>query len=167
MKIEELVTVGSLGKNLDKRGFFTCNKVLDLPQDYISIKEVFLIFKDHRVRFVDVEFSVENQLKLKILDQDLISDIVDSRGAKIALSQEDVDELRIEQGLIPVSKLDIIFEENKIGTLTEIFDNNAHEILVVQLLNGKEIMIPYVERFVIGTTEDRIIVKNIEDLLKL
>jgi ribosomal 30S subunit maturation factor RimM len=164
MKFEELVSVGKLGKSLDKNGYFTYKLISDLPQRLETVKEVFLIFKDNRVRFVDVEFSAD---KIRLCDDSIRAAAATSGGVEIALSQDDIDTLRINSGQIPVSHMVIIHKQEKIGDLIEIFDNNAHEILVVKLNNGKEIMIPNVEYFVAGTEKNRIIVRNIEDLLEL
>ncbi|MFC1887909.1 ribosome maturation factor RimM [Candidatus Cloacimonadota bacterium] len=166
MKIDDLITVGSLGKSLNKNGFFKYKSLLELPQESKLVNEVFLIFRDHRVRFVDVEFS-DNNRTIKVQDQDLIADIIESDGVKIAISKENLDELRIEIGLIPSRNMNIVFQDEVIGNLVEIFDNRAHEILVVKLINGKEVMIPYVDHFVIDSDDNRVIVKNIEGLLEL
>src|SRR5210317_1934638 len=100
MKLTDLVSVGKLGKSLDKKGYFTYKLMLDLPQRSEKLKEVFLIFKDNRVRFVDVEFSAH---KIKICDDSIRAAVVESSGVKIALDQADIDELRITSGQIPYS----------------------------------------------------------------
>jgi len=167
MQVDELIAVGCLGKSLDKNGFIGFKRYLELPQEFNSLKEIFLIFKDHRVRFVDVEFSPDNRDKIKIIESDIVSEIINSADVKLALSQEDIDELRIKSDLIPSGIIEIFYLNKKIGTLTEIFNNNAHDILVVELNNGKEIMIPDVDRYIIASDTEKIFVTDIEDLLKL
>lgn len=164
MKFEELISIGKLGKSLNKNGYFTFKLMLDLPERLESIKEVFLIFKDNRVRFVDVEFSAD---KIKLSDDSIKSAVAASSGVKIALSKNDIDQLRIASEQIPVSDMVINYQQEIIGELLEIFDNNAHEVLVVKLKSGKEIMIPNVDYFVTGTKKNQIFVKNIADLLEL
>ncbi|KQC07193.1 MAG: hypothetical protein APR54_01130 [Candidatus Cloacimonas sp. SDB] len=167
MQVDELISIGCLGKSLDKNGFIGFKRYLELPQEFNSLKEIFLIFKDHRVRFVDVEFSPDNKDKIKIIESDMVSEIINSADVKLALSQDDIDELRTKSGLILPGIMEIFYQHKKIGTLIEIFNNNAHDILVVELNDGKEIMIPYVDRFVINSDNSKIFVTNIEDLLKL
>ena len=116
---------------------------------------------------MDVEFSPDNKDKIKIIESDMVSEIINSADVKLALSQDDIDELRTKSGLILPGIMEIFYHQKKIGTLIEIFNNNAHDILVVELNDGKEIMIPYVDRFIINSDNSKIFVTNIEDLLKL
>jgi len=167
MKIDDLIAVGSLGKILDKKGYFQFRRNQDLPQGFNTEKEVFLIFKDHRVRFVDVEFSGNNEDKIKITDLYLVNEVVKAGEVKVGLALDNINDLRVKNGLLPSGEMKIIFDGKEIGILIDIFDNNAHEILVVELKNGKEIMIPYVDYFVTESSNEKVLVKNIKDFLEL
>ena len=167
MKIDDLISVGSLGKSINKNGFFKYKSLLELPQESKLLNEVFLIFKDHRVRFVDVEFSGNNEDRIKITDLYLANEVVKAGGVKVALALDNINDLRVKNGLLPSGEMKIVFDGEEIGILIDIFDNNAHEILVVELKNGKEIMIPYVDYFVSESSNEKVIVKNIKDFLEL
>jgi len=167
MEIDELITIGNLSKIPDKEGYFTLKKNGDFPEGYQDFREFFLIFKDHRVRFVDVEFSRTNPDKIEICDDFITRDVINSGGVELALAKEDVNSLRINQGQIPLGAREVIFQDKKIGILKDVFYNNAHDVLVVELLSGKEIMIPGVDRYIVEISKNKIEVKNIEDLLNL
>ena len=43
----------------------------------------------------------------------------------------------------------------RVGTVTEVLENPAHELLVVELGDGTQALVPLVEAFVVGIEEDR------------
>ena len=61
----------------------------------------------------------------------------------------------------------VIFKNHKIGKVMDIFESLAHEIHIVKLTDGKEIMIPDVEFYISKKDKQNVFVKNIEGLLEL
>ena len=164
MKVEDLIPFGSLGKYKEKTEDFSCSFFQNAPGNMDQLKEVFLIFKDKRGRFVDVVFSGN---RISIPDSDIRNDLLEDKGTRIALTREDLEQRDFRDRMIPKKDIEIVFNGEIIGKLIDSFDNHAHVVLVVELNNGKEIMIPFVDLYVGRSGDNCLHVMNIKDLLEL
>ena len=62
MQISDLVAIGKLGNSIDEKGFISFRKNSNFQQSYLTQKDVFLLFKDHRVRYVSIDKVISEKL---------------------------------------------------------------------------------------------------------
>ena len=167
MKFSDLVKIGTLGSAIDRDGmirFKLLPEYLDL-----SLTDLFLIFKNNKVRYVSVLKEDETHgMRLLLDDAEVMTEAAEEKGVIIALPSNELSELLQNQGIISYIDYDIVFSEDFIGKVTDEYDNSAQFIITVS--NGvKEFMIPLVEKYVQEINHDikQIIVKNIDELRNL
>ena len=164
MEISDLIAIGKLGKTVDSDGYipFKPNKIFQssFPQN------VFLLFTDHSVRFVKIEDNLNDRM-LKIDDMEIARDAAKDGKVLIMLPQEDITMLLDEYNILNYIGMKVHFADSLIGKVKETFFNNAQDILVVELINGNEIMIPVVDYYVEQIEGNAIYTKNIEGLMNL
>ena len=164
MEISDLIAIGKLGKFVDSDGYisFKPNKIFQS----FSLQDVFLFFTDHSVRYVKIEDNL-NAKMLKIDDLEITRDAAEDGKVLVMLPQEDITMLLDEHDISNYIGMKVHFADSIIGQVKETFFNNAHNILIVELINGNEIMIPVVDYYVEQIEGNEIYTKNIKGLMNL
>ena len=166
MQIKDLVAIGKLGNSLDKNGFISLKKADNF--ELSLLKKIFLLFTDNRVRYVEViDFDTTKGIKIRIDDEDIAAEAVYDGNVQVMLSQEDIDQFQEENDIIELVGIPVIFQDEVLGKITEVFFNGAHDVISFENNQGKEIMIPLVDAYVIEIEVNSISLKNIEGFLKL
>lgn len=166
MEISDLITIGRLGKSIDKNGFITFKPDRIFQPSFLT--DVFLIFTDNRVRYVTItETDTQKGFKIKIDDTEVALEAAIDGRVQVSLPREDIDNLLKSHGTPGFTGMNIIFEKKHIGKVVDVFNNSAYDVLVVELDSGRELMIPKVDHYVKKINNNSIFVKNIEGLLKL
>ncbi|RLC52654.1 MAG: hypothetical protein DRI23_02255 [Candidatus Cloacimonadota bacterium] len=166
MQIKDLVAIGKLGNCLHKNGFISFKEAENF--ELFFLKNIFLLFTDNRVRYVEViDLETDNGIKIRIDDDEIAMDVVEDGNVQVMLAKEDIKQLQQENDVIDLVGIPVVFEGNEIGFVTESFFNGAHEVISFENENGKEIMIPLVEAYVIGIDENGLNLKGIEGFLEL
>jgi len=168
MQISDLIPIGKLGNSIDKNGFISFKKNRNFQPFYLDLKDLFLVFTDHRVRYVTIDKVLEgNKLKIRFDETEVTKEAAKAGKVQVMLSNTDVEEVIAQ--LDSESDIDkfVIFKNHKIGKVVDIFETLAHEIHIVKLSDGKEIMIPDVEFYISKKDKQNVFVKNIEGLLEL
>ncbi|MCK4653281.1 MAG: hypothetical protein KAU01_02430 [Candidatus Cloacimonetes bacterium] len=166
MEISALITIGRLGKSIDKNGFITFKPEKIFQPSFLT--NVFLLFTDNRVRYVTVtETDQQKGFKIKIDDAEVVLEAAIDGRVQVKLSKEDIGNLLKSRKIKCFTGMNIIFEKKDIGKVVDVFNNSAYDVLVVELDSGKELMIPKVDYYVERINKESIFVKNIEGLLKL
>lgn len=171
MDIDDLIIIGKLGLSQKQKDWIQFQINPDF-QDYLKkIEEIFLIFKDHRVRYVKVEKIAkrDNKLFFRIQDKDVADELTNQAETLIAVDPETLEGWQDEEGLYDPIGMQVIWKEQVIGEVTDWFNNGAQDVFVITLNNGNEIMIPDVEVYIteIDTETRRILCQEIEDFLEL
>ncbi len=164
MEISDLITIGKLGKTVDSDGYipFKPNKIFQSS----FLQNVFLLFTDHSVRLVKIEDNLNDKM-LKIDDLEITRDAAKDGKVLIMLPQEDITMLLDEHNILNYAGMKVYFADDIIGKVKETFFNNAQDILIVELINGNEIMIPVVDYYMEQIEGNTIYTKNIEGLINL
>lgn len=170
MDKHNLIKIGRFGYNFQDDGSFEIRVNANFQTCFLPIKEFFVIINDEMVRFVVMENLYLKGAKLtgRFQDPEIITELKRSEKVWLALDQDTFDSLTLPQEELIGS--DLIYQDQKIGTITDIFNNSAQDILVVTLeQDEKSIMIPDVDEYVITKDYDsnRVIVKNIQGLIDL
>jgi len=170
MQISDLVAIGKLGNSIDEKGFISFRKNSNFQQSYLTQKDVFLLFKDHRVRYVSIDKVLcEKRLKLRFLEADVTEEAADASGVRVALPKSDLVKFNREADFVDPVGMKIISDKKELGNVIDFFNNSVHDILIVKTTENKEIMIPDVDYYVVNKDKSNktINVKNIRELLDL
>ena len=149
-------------------GFLVLKTYKNFEEDFLKTQDFFLVFKDHRVRFVTLtDMKLSKNYHIKIKEIDVLEEMTNPDEVQICMAPDDVDAITNEVDEdTPIGK-DAVFKDTVIGKVTDWFDNSAHDVLVIVLKNESEIMVPDVDSYVIDETEDAVIFQNIDDFLNL
>ena len=164
MEISDLIGIGKLGKFVDSDGYisFNPNKIFQS----FSLQDVFLFFTDHSVKYVKIEDNLNDKM-LKIDDLEIARDAAEDGKVLVMLPQEGITMLLDEHDISNYTGMKVHFADSIIGKVKETFFNNAQNILIVELINGNEIMIPVVDYYVEQIEGNEIYTKNIKGLMNL
>ena len=170
MDTHSLIKIGRFGYNFQDNGTFEIRVNANFQTCFLPLKEFFVIINDGTIRFVVMEelYLKGARLTGRFQDPEIIPELKRSEKAWLALDPQTYDSLALPQKELIGS--DLICQDEKIGTITDIFNNSAQDILVVTLdQDEKSIMIPDVAEYVISKDYDsnRVIVKNIQGLIDL
>ena len=170
MQITDLVAIGKLGNSIDENGFISFKKNSNFQQSYLTKKDVFLLFKDHRVRYVSIDKVInEKRFKLRFLETDVTEEAADAGGVRVTIPESDLVKFNREADFVDPVGMKVIFNKKELGNVINFFNNSVYDILIVETGEKKEIMIPDVDKYVIekNAENDTITVKNIDGLMDL
>ncbi|MDO9578025.1 MAG: hypothetical protein Q7J16_09080 [Candidatus Cloacimonadales bacterium] len=166
MQISDLVAIGKLGKSIDSNGFIPFKEYRNFHLFFLE--DIFLLFTDNRVRYVTVtEIDSKTSIKLKIDAEDILADAAQDGNVTVMLPQEDIDQMTNELSGEDLSGMKVFFQDRLLGIVVESFFNGAQEVITIESKDGKEIMVPLVDAYVVEIDEEKIVLKNIEGFLEL
>ncbi len=167
MKITDLYQVATLGNKIDEEGFFKITFTHKIDFFFDKFKDIFLIFKDHSVRYVTIDkVKCNRSCKIKILEAELNEDIIADGKVKVCLEKKDIPNLPAD---ILFVGFKVYSDSEYLGEITDVMYAKFNEIFVIALKSGKEITLPNVEHFIRNIDKDanRIYIRNYEELLKI
>jgi len=167
IQLKDLIPIARL-TGLTDDGCLVLKTYKNFEDDFLKIQDLFLIFKDNRVRIVTLtDVKVSKAIHIKIKEIDVLEEMTNPDEVKVCMAPDDVEAITNEdEEDTPLGK-DAVFNEAVIGKVTDWFDNTAHDVLVIVLKNESEIMVPDVDYYVVDETEDTVILQNIESFLTL
>lgn len=114
----------------------------------------------------DEKFEVENVKThkgfyiVKFKNYDSINDVLKFKDMDIYIDEDDLSDLGANEYYIKdLIGLDIYSLDEKIGVLEDIYEYLANDIYVVRLNDGKEILIPAVDEFILEVNLDKKFIK--------
>lgn len=130
--------------------------------DFQNIKKVQL---NERTFFIESFRFHKKKLLLKL------TEVADRTAAELLAKQEvSVEKNLLSDDLLEKSSIiakQVVDQEDKLlGTVSSLIETPAHDVLVVNNAAGEELLIPWVEKFVISIDDDKIIV-NLTDLKEM
>ena len=167
MESSDLIGIGRLGGS-DPDGF---HRVLVKPRFrafFEDVTNVFLIFNSDRVFYVTIcERKVEDQKVLVRFAEDGVE--AERRLHKETIVAIDPVDLAEDDGLDYLLGYKVIFAEQDLGEVRDYFHNNAQYVLEIELPDGSELLVPFVERYVHAVLDDPkvIVLENVQDLIDL
>lgn len=168
MKISELIKIGTLGNSIDKAGFIKFKLYPEFVD--IELENLFLIFKDNKVRYVSVVQEDNNRgSRLLLDDTEVMIEAAEERNVFIALTSEEIAQYQNTDALPDLRRFQVIAADMLIGEVAEILDNNLQKLIVVKKSDGDEFMIPWVEHYItaIDLPQKQIRVADIQELIDL
>lgn len=170
MTINDLVPVGKLSrsKRSDKE-FLLFRPFQIFEPKFLEVKDVFLLFKDHSVRYVTIEDICEDRnIWIKIEEKDVIEEIISAGSAMLCKPADEIDQHHSEneralKGMKIICNNTIIAEVNAVDYF------GAHDVITAVDIDGNEFMIPDVKSYVVHKDYQNnvITVKDIEQFREL
>jgi ribosomal 30S subunit maturation factor RimM len=167
MQISDLIPIGKLGIPSSKKDnllVFRSKQKISLE----NIKDIFLVFPDHRVRYVTIDKvtgSKKNQFS--ILETEVIAEMKNMRNVTVMLDPENWNKSVTDH---PGDLLHFEVEYNGkiIGKVINLIRNPGQTVFNIKCKHH-EFMVPNVPEYVFHINEERrcLILQNIEELLEL
>ncbi|MCF7911773.1 MAG: hypothetical protein K9M99_04545 [Candidatus Cloacimonetes bacterium] len=171
MTLDDLVSVGKLGNsNHAPEGYLRFQPNWNFHSYFFDIKDVFLVFTDHRVRYVTIEdVRVNKFFWIKIKEDDVVQEVIDSRSVQYRIPESMVKNLRFKNDENFLNGMKVIADDQLLGVVTDSFYNGAHYTLIVTQDDEKEFMIPNVDRYILSIDKQKKIITahNIQELTDL
>ena len=167
MKISDLYPVAKLAHKFDEQGFIKIIFNKDIEGFFEKFRDIFLLFKDYKVRYVTIEdVKYDHGFKIRLLEKEINGEIVEDGKVKVCLEAKDVPNL--SESLL-YTDFDVYGGKNHIGKIIAVLENKLQNVFLIELKTGKEITIPDVDNFVDELDiPNRIIhIKNYEELLTI
>ena len=164
MLISDLVAIGKLGKLIDENGFIPFKAGKNFHPDLLG--NIFLVFRNNSVRYVTVE-EVTKNYRIKIDDSETAKLAADEGNVKVMLPKIEIESLKKDLDFDDHVGKEIIFQSDVIGKVVEILNNSVYDLLVCELNNKQELMIPLLDKFILEINDDCITVHGIEGLMKI
>jgi len=164
MLISDLVAIGKLGKLIDENGFIPFKAGKNFHPDLLG--NIFLVFRNNSVRYVTVEEVIKNY-RIKIDDSETAKLAADEGNVKVMLPKIEIESLKKDLNFDDHVGKKIIFQSDVIGKVIEILNNSVYDLLVCELNNEQELMIPLLDKFILEINDDCITVHGIEGLMKI
>ncbi|HAN41242.1 MAG TPA: hypothetical protein DCQ12_04945 [Candidatus Cloacimonas sp.] len=167
MESSDLIGIGRLGGS-DPDGF---HRVLVKPRFrafFEDVTSVFLIFNSHRVFYVTIcERKVKDQKILVRFAEDGIE--AERRLHKETIVAIDPVDMEEDETLDYLLGYKVIFAEQDLGEVRNYFHNNAQYVLEIEMPDGSELLVPFVDHYVQAVLEDPgvIALENVQDLIDL
>ncbi len=167
MELSDLIGIGRLG-GCDPDGYY---RVLVKPRFravFEDVTNVFLIFNSHRVFYVTICERMEKDQKILVrFAEDGIE--AERRLHKETIVAVDPVDLEGDDTLDHLLGFKVIFEEQDLGEVRGYFHNNAQYVLEIEMPNGSELLVPFVEHYVQAVLDAPKVValQNVQDLIEL
>lgn len=160
----------TIGKIVNTHGIKGELKILsnsDFIEERFAVgSEVFLYFGKDKLTFTIDSFRMHKGCVLVTLKgYHNINDVEKYKGLELFVEvdgSEDDDYYYFE-----LEGCEVYYQDELIGVVSEILESEAHEILRVSRVNEKDVLIPYVERFILDVDVEtkRIDIDVIEGML--
>ncbi|HPM00858.1 MAG TPA: hypothetical protein PK816_01770 [Candidatus Cloacimonadota bacterium] len=165
MDIDDLIVIGKLGFGQIVKDWVPVRLNPDFQNSITQFNHLFVIFTDHRVRYVTVKKAklIQGKWYIKFAEPELMLEMNGQTNMLIAIDTEELSVIDDEDYYEPVG-MKVISQDEEVGVIIDWFSNNAQDIFVVKDIEGNEIMIPDVPYYVEKTDiENQVIyVRNIE-----
>lgn len=165
----EKIKIGKIVNAVGLRGEVKVYNYSDSEEVYERTPEIYAEDKLLKVENVRVQ---KNMVILKLSGIDDRNEAEAAKGVELYITESDLPEL--PEGVFYVRELigmNVVESEKDmfLGTVTDVIQNTAQDIFEVEQENGKKILIPKVDEFILNIDKEQktIYVKLIEGLLEL
>ncbi|MBM4403229.1 MAG: hypothetical protein FJ042_02395 [Candidatus Cloacimonetes bacterium] len=170
METSDLIGIGKLGGR-DGDGYYHVMVKPSLRATVEAITDCFLIFRCDRVFYVTISDAKLSQGRwyVRFAEDGIDEERSLHKEVILAVEPEVLDSGKDDEDLDDLIGYQVIQGEAVIGTICDYFDNTAHHVLVIETIAGKELMIPYVDHYVLSVQAElrTVIVQNAGSLLEL
>ena len=111
--------------------------------------------------------EVKKNYRIKIDDSETAQTAVEEGNVKVMLPKGEIDTFVKTLDIDDHVGKRIIFKSEVIGKVVEILNNSVYDLLVCELENKQELMIPLLDKFIIKINDENITVCCIEGLMEI
>ncbi|BBF42203.1 16S rRNA processing protein RimM [Lachnospiraceae bacterium KM106-2] len=151
--MEQLLRVGVISSTHGVRGEVKVFPTTDDVTRFKTLKNVILDTGREQIalEITNVKFFKQFAI-LKFKGYDNINDIEKYKGKDLYVQREDAVELEEDEYYIAdVIDCKVVTDEDKeLGTLVDVMETGANDVLVVKTNDGKEILLPYIDDCVLN-----------------
>jgi ribosomal 30S subunit maturation factor RimM len=169
MQQSDLLPIGRLGTVYNNTGYISFKPLKFFRPALFSKKNFYLIFNSDRVFYVTLDKikQYQGKLYLRFVEDGIIEELEVTKKALVLIEKQQY--LEIENKNNSLLDFTVIFREQEIGTVQEIMEDSYQDRIIVELYDGKEVIIPDVEHFIAKKDSEtkRLYTQNIEELLEL
>jgi len=172
MEYKDLIGIGRLGGR-DNDGYFHVMVKPDFKSVLSGLAECFLIFNSDRVFFVSIQDikTCDKKTWIKFNEDGIETERDLHKEVIIAIDRfdeedEDDPELELLDSLIDAT---VYFMDKELGRLDDYFYNGAQYVLVIKAADDTEILVPFVDHFVVPAEQNatKIVLRNAKQLLEI
>ncbi|MBN2461863.1 MAG: hypothetical protein JXB60_09690 [Candidatus Cloacimonetes bacterium] len=168
MQISDLITIGRLLTRTSKNGLLTFQPYSNFQDRFLTLRDIFLVFKDKRVRLVTLTREVREQtMVVGLLEKDVLEEIRKSGPVEVMIAPEDLRLLEYSPDFYDPLGKKAIYLGKEMGIIRDYFFNSMYDVYIIQLGNGKEVMIPAVDHYIASRDDQAVYFQDIAGLLEL
>lgn len=159
--MEELFQVGAITSTHGVRGEVKVFPTTDDAKRYSKLKEVYL--EDTLVHIESVKYF-KNLVIVKFKEYNSLNDVESLKGKNLYVTRQNAVKLKKDEYFVAdLIGLRIIDEERNIGgELTDVMSTGANDVYIINLDDGRELLLPAIKDCVLNVDfENRIIKINI------
>jgi ribosomal 30S subunit maturation factor RimM len=146
MKISDLIAIGKLGNTITNEGYISFRKKKEYSSFLLNTKDVFLLFTDHRVRYVTIED--ENESSIRLVEQDITKEAAKDGNVQLLLGPDDFDCWKEEVQLEPYYRYAALENDVIIGKICDYVVRSLQNMFEIELESGNTFFVPHVSQFV-------------------
>lgn len=151
--MEDLLKVGIISSTHGIRGEVKVFPTTDDPQRFKKLKNILLDSgKEKRnLKIQSVKFFKQFVI-LKFEEIDDINDVEKYRGSSLYVTRDQAVKLKEDEYFIAdLIGLTVIAEEEKLeGTLKDVMETGANDVYVIELTDGRELLLPAIKECVLS-----------------
>jgi len=159
MEIDDLIQIGRLKIN-SKKGGLLFTPLPEFKHLYSGLIDVFLIFKDYRVRYGKIDISANKTVN--ICDDELFQELHGEEEVIIGIDNEELKKIESENEYFDPVGMKVIYDGAEVATIDNFFFNGAHDVYELLMNDGKIVLIPDVENFVVETNVEKRFIRVVD-----
>lgn len=149
--MQEYLEIGQIVNTHGLKGHLKVVPFTDDINRFKDLKNIYINFKNELIECTiqEVKF-IKNLVMLKLEDIDDINDAEKYKGCYLKINRKDAKKLDKNTYFIAdLIGLDVYdMQNNKIGTLDDIFPTGSNDVYVVNLEDGKQILLPAISKVI-------------------
>lgn len=140
MKITDLIAIGKLGNKLNSKGYIFFRIKDNSGSFSLPIKDVFLLFTDHRVRYVTIEDEQDGWILLE--ERDSMREAALDGNVQVMLAPEEYQRWNDIAQIEPFLQYQAIENDVTIGIICDYIKRPMQNLFEIEQDNGKTFYVP-------------------------
>ncbi len=164
--------IGKLVKSYGLKGLLKANFYIDDFNELKNFTQFYIKDKKSSNGYKEINFSDIRLSNLGIIIE--VAGCADRtqadllRGVELFIDEDELPKLKKDSYYIKdLLDLDVYYKDNLFGKVYNIFETANKNMLMIKNSNGKEVVVPFENKYVekVELTDKRVIIKDIDDLL--
>jgi ribosomal 30S subunit maturation factor RimM len=148
MKVTDLIAIGKLGNKLNSKGYIFFRKKDKSGSFSLPIKDVFLLFTDHRVRYVTIEDEQDGWILLE--ERDLMQEAALDGNVQVMIAPEDYQTWNEVAQIEPFLDYQAVEKDVIVGKICDYITRPMQNLFEIEQADGKTFYVPDSLPFVIS-----------------